>query len=110
MLKPYWKICFVALIMGMVSADGDAYADKGDRRDQNRQKQQRKGDQKIFLSLDEAVLRVKERTGGRILSANQVEDDSGKTYHKIKILEEGVVRTIFFDPIVDAKPKKKRRR
>ena len=111
MLRSCWKICFAALILGMLFIDGDSYADKGSRRDQNRQKQQTIGEDKIFLSLDDAVLRVKERTGGRILSANHVEDDSGKIFYKIKFLApNGVVRTLFFNPIVAVERKKKRRR
>lgn len=95
----------------MVSIDGEVYADKGDQRYHNRQKLQGNVDRKTFLSLDEAVFRVKERTGGRILSAHQVEDDSGKIFYKIKYLaHKGVVRTIFVDPTVDAGLKKKRRR
>lgn len=109
MLKLYGTIYFAILISGTIGIASEVYADRGYRQYPIRHIQHTNGERTSILSLDEAVIQVKERTGGRILSANQVEGERGKIYYKIKYLNrKGVIRTIFVDPVVDAESKTKR--
>ena len=110
MFKSYWNIWFFVLISALVGISGDVYAQNGGR-SSNSLLPQSSSNGKSFLSLDEAVIRVQERSGGKILSASEVEDDSGKILYRIKYLaSKGVVRTVFVDPFGGKKSKKNRRR
>lgn len=49
------------------------------------------------ISLDQAIARVREQTGGRILSAGSSSEDGRKTYRIKVLMPNGVVRVIHVD-------------
>ena len=66
-------------------------ADPRERGGRERQQEPETGD---YVDLDSAVSRVRERTGGRILSA-QTKGSNGNTEHVIRVMtDDGKVRRI----------------
>ncbi|HBE91077.1 MAG TPA: hypothetical protein DDW55_00600 [Gammaproteobacteria bacterium] len=53
--------------------------------------------QQSMLSLDEAAARVRDRTGGQILSAKEYRSDSDR-YYRFKVKNQGRVRVHYMRP------------
>ena len=75
-----------------VEARRDDHRDDHSDRSSSREEARRDG-----ISLDEAVVRVRRETGGRVLSA-EVRDRRGSTTYRIKVLmPNGAVRVVNVD-------------
>jgi hypothetical protein len=60
------------------------------------------------LSLDQAVRQAREKTGGRIISA-ETQEKNGQRYHRIRILtNDGKVRRLRYDADGSSRSPKKR--
>ena len=57
----------------------------------------RSSSQQSILSLDEAAARVRDRTGGQILSAKEYRSN-GDRYYRFKVKKQGRVRVLYMRP------------
>ena len=92
MLKPVLALLLVATVLVAVGAPSATFAADG-----GHYFIARRGGGEAGVSLNEAVQQVQRETGGRVLSADTV-NQGGRTVHRIKVLTpSGQVRIVTID-------------
>ena len=92
MLKPVLALLLVAIVLVAVGAPSATFAADG-----GHYFIARRGGGEAGVSLNEAVQQVQRETGGRVLSADTV-NQGGRTVHRIKVLTpSGQVRIVTID-------------
>ena len=56
------------------------------------------------ITLEQAAARVRNESGGKLLSAEEQQRDDGRVVYRIKVLTPGgIVRVIYIDPVSGAR-------